>query len=138
LRHAQLGRLLDNRFDQFPFGQSLRQSDPASRRRNGNAFQNFQLNAVARSLPDRTEELSALAVQHRYPVAVPHAEDMQGMVGLAPFKMETIPEAFFRWQKEAMHKVAQIFNLLYRRFSTCQRPAALPTPCRLQIGDTAD
>jgi len=39
--------------------------------------------------------------------------------------------------------VAQIFNLVYRRIEFCGRrevlrPSGLPTPCRFQIGDTAD
>ena len=39
--------------------------------------------------------------------------------------------------------VAQIFNLLYRRFSTCGRKAnpswfEMGTACRLKIGDTAE
>ena len=39
--------------------------------------------------------------------------------------------------------VAQIFNLLYRRIAFCgrrevRRPSDLSTPCRFQIGDTAD
>src|SRR5437016_7366402 len=43
----------------------------------------------------------------------------------------------------AIQSVAQIFNLLYRRFSTCGRAnlagrSRVRTPCRLQIGDTAD
>ena len=43
----------------------------------------------------------------------------------------------------AFSQVAQIFNLLYRRFSTCKRSdvrrvATVATVCRLQIGDTAD
>ena len=38
----------------------------------------------------------------------------------------------------------QIFNLLYRRFATCQpfrqsrRASGTFTPCRMQFGDTAD
>ncbi len=77
--------------------------------------------------------------------------------GLSMPQVETMPPSIVQFDNVRKHSqmglvtvgalrgvtVAQIFNLLYRRIAFCGRrevlrPSGLSTPCRFQIGDTAD